>query len=125
MWVETYLRDNAQCVMRNGQCFFTRSRSYARMDVAIIPQKTSDGMFGVPPSGGLDRKERRRLKAELQTYLVCGAMYFTTGSSANAASFSTGARPMINFDDCGSRITSKPSFFNCSIVAADLSESQT
>src|SRR5262245_54860091 len=108
MWGETSLRDNAQCLMRNGQCFFPRFRSYARMGAAIIPQKPSFGMFGVLPSGGLDRKERRRLKADLQTYLVCGAMYFTTGSSANAASFSTGARPMINFDDCGSRITSKP-----------------
>ena len=81
--------------------------------VAFILQRSSGGT------------PNDRLMTEFQTYFVCGETYFTTGSSANAASFSIGNRPMITFDDCGSRITSKPSFFNRSIVAADLSASQT
>jgi hypothetical protein len=57
-------------------------------------------------------------------YFVCGATYFTEESSDSAASFSISNRPMINFDDCGSRITSKPRRLSSAIVSADLFVSQ-
>jgi len=36
MWSEPFLRDNGQCVMRKGQCFFPRPVNYAHMVVALF-----------------------------------------------------------------------------------------
>ena len=53
--------------------------------------------------------------------LICGDTYRTNFSSASAANFSTGNRPMTIFAVFGSRTTSKPSSFSFAIVSSDFS----